>query len=588
MKLIRLQGSIVDRGRSTVHSESRFRGLRAKRVILGISPFFILISFWVLLYGPYILFGGFVRDDFGFLLQPRGSERYLGWLDQPRGFANYVEFQSFVSSFRTMTGRPIAAVLHGLVYWFFGTRPWPYHLVNLVLFLASVLLVYAAVRNIISKDIAILTAIFAFVYPAASGTVFSSLMMNSNLAGAFWALALYLDSIRHEYYQGWKEFAVFLFLLLSALSYESFIPLFMVNILVRLVARKQWPPSWLQLLKESSRVLIVYLLIGAYRGFAEKLLFTDPIRAIQVSPPAELLARFFQVMSLGVRENLVRSLVISKHSLPNLALLSWPRLLITLASMIFLSVYLVFAIQAQSRFSLIGQEDKKQLAWTNWIPGEIAPLLYVLLAAIVIYVAADLIFVFSGYTPNSAGFESRTQGGIRFAVAFLIATGIKFFYQSFPHGYLKQFVVLCAIGLSLLFTFSIVGQSEAWIFAARYNDFLLQKMDRAIRHSELDQQSAFTLIAELPTTFPHQVNEEPIFGETWDIAPALSLLYPESDIRANVYESATTVLQTDQVIFHGYWEARYPFYVYRFSDDHIYLVNTAQDFRNLFPEETSK
>jgi hypothetical protein len=104
----------------------------------AVSPLALLFGFWMLLYGPYLLFGGFVRDDLGFLTQPRGTERYMGWSDQPRGFENYAEFQSFVSSFPTMTGRPVSAILHGLCYWFLGTTMWPYHLINLVLFFASV------------------------------------------------------------------------------------------------------------------------------------------------------------------------------------------------------------------------------------------------------------------------------------------------------------------------------------------------------------------------------------------------------------------------------------------------------------------
>ncbi|HLO15731.1 MAG TPA: hypothetical protein VK206_12935 [Anaerolineales bacterium] len=548
------------------------------RSVWAVSSFMALFCFWGLLYVPYIVSGGFVRDDFGFLTQTRGSERYLGWLDQPRGFANYAEFQLFVSSFRTMTGRPVSAILHGFCYWFLGSTSWPYHAINLTLFFVSVLFVYKAIANVTSHELAFITAVFALIYPAASGTVFSSIMMNSNLAGVLWSLALFLDSTGKESESRWRDWVVLILLLLSALSYEAFIPLFMVNILMRVATRNEWKLNLVQLLKHSLPILIALLLLGVYRGFAEKMIFENPIADINVPPLTDLTSRFFEMVSLGIREVCIQSIIISVHSLHNLYVLPLPRLIMVFAGLIILSLSLYTNVSSNENFSqslpMANREiDKPELNHTENLPW-----FYAFLAALTIYLISQLIFVFSGYIPNSSGFESRTQGAIRFAVAFLIAAGIKFFYKSFPDYPLKQITILGTISLAMLFTLAIVGQGEAWISAARYNDFLLRKMDSAIRQSKLNEQATFTFIAELPANFPNQVNNEPIFGETWDIAPALSLLYPASNIRANVYEPLGTTIQPDEVIFHGYWEAKYPFYFYRFTDDQIYLIRTAQDF----------
>jgi hypothetical protein len=145
-------------------------------------PAVMVAWLWLALYAPYIRSGGFLRDDLGFVTQQRGAARYLGWLDEPRGFASYPEFQQYVSSFPTMTGRPVSALAHGALYWALGSTIWPYHLINLTLFLASVLLVYAAIRVVLSDALAFLTSAFALVYPSAAGTVFSSIMMNSQFS----------------------------------------------------------------------------------------------------------------------------------------------------------------------------------------------------------------------------------------------------------------------------------------------------------------------------------------------------------------------------------------------------------------------
>ncbi len=570
----------------------RFRSVLLKREMRwAVSPLALLFGFWILLFGPYLLFGGFVRDDLGFLTQPRGTERYMGWLDQPRGFENYAEFELFVASFPTMTGRPVSAILHGLCYWFFATTIWPYHMINLGLFFASVVLVYGAVKNVTSREIAFLTALFALIYPSASGTIFSSIMMNSNLAAVFWSIALYLDSTRKEHESNWKDFAVVVALLLSSLSYEAFIPLFMVNILIRLVRivkRNGIKLDLRQLLKDCAPILTAWLLFAAYRGFAERILFENAVSTISAPSLTVLVSRFFQAIALGMKESFVQSLKISVKSLNNLRLLSWPYLLMVFASL---------AVSSFCISSCVGSNSNLSRRWST-LEGttntcritriKISPWLYVFSLAILIYVASLFIFVFSSYIPNSLGFESRTQGAVRFAVAFLIAVAAKSFYNLLNHSQLKRIVVLGTIVLFVLFTFSIVGQREAWISAAQYNNALLQKMDGAIRRAKLNEQAAFTFVAELPGTFPNQVNAEPIFGEAWDLGPALSSLYPLSNVRANVYEPFGTTIQQDQVIVGGYWAATYPFYFYRFSDDQIYFINTAEDLSRLIAQRILK
>src|SRR5713101_3759808 len=63
---------------------------------------------------------------------------------------------------------------------------------------------------------------------------------------------------------------------------------------------------------------------------------------------------------------------------------------------------------------------------------------YAVAVAAGIYVAANLIFVFSVSIPNSIGFESRTQGGIRFAVALLVAVTAMALYRLSEHTRLRR------------------------------------------------------------------------------------------------------------------------------------------------------
>ncbi len=93
--------------------------------------------------------------------------------------------------------------------------------------------------------------------------------------------------------------------------------------------------------------------------------------------------------------------------------------------------------------------------------------------------------------------------------------------------------------------------------------------------------SAFTLVAQLPAEFPNQINQEPIFGTSWDLSSALSLIYPDIKIDANVLWPPATVVNSDGITIFGYWTAAYPFSFYSYQDDVIYTIASENDWVNV-------
>jgi len=313
------------------------------------------------------------------------------------------------------------------------------------------------------------------------------------------------------------------------------------------------------------------LLFGAYRGVGEKLIFNNAQPTMGLADVQTLAYRLVRAELLGLRESFVQSASISFRSLGNLELLSWQALIVAAGLLIGgAAIYVCVRTDALPNIATPGLATRRGPQRPRWSG--------VFIAAIGIYLLSNTIFVLSFYVPNSSGFESRTQGAIRFAVALVIATGAKLLHHAFVRRRFKELVALGAAALYVIFGASVVGQREAWVAAAQYNAQLLEEMDAAIQRAKLNEQLGFTFVADLPTTFPRQVNDEPLFGQAWDLGPALALLYPRSTVRANVYEPVGTIIQTDKVVLHGYWEARYPFYFYRFGDGSIYSIENARDF----------
>ena len=528
----------------------------------------VLIGVWMLLYVPYILAGGLVRDD-------------LGFLAMPHEFPDYGSFQVQLSSWQTMTARPVSALLHGLCYWFFGSSAWPFHLVNLSLFLASVLFVYRAVSNLIAPDLAFLTAALALIYPCASGTLFSSIMMNSNLAGSCWAAALWLDSTR-PLGEGrrWGGIAVTLLLLVSALSYEAFIPLFAVNILVLLARRGGARMTLRGALRMLAPVGLALLLLLVYRVLLEPRIFETEFSRIKLPDASTGGFEVKRAFGRGITVAFADSIRLSVRSLAHLERVALPYFAVLAPGMIGLGVLTYRRIQSSAGlrhrcpfFDGIFERFGRLRA-ARW------PHLGVFVLAVLIFLLSLSIYVFSDCRASSRGFETRTQGGVRFAWAFVLAAGITSLHQALAWRRWKRLCAAAALVLLGLFMLSIVVQRDAWISASRHNDLMLQRMDRVIRSTGLDALPSFTFLAELPQTFPEQVNREPTFGVPWDLGPALSLRFPEIEIQANVYTPERAAIQPDGVTIDRWWEARFPFFFFRHSTEQIYSIASAQDLHD--------
>lgn len=272
-----------------------------------------LVSTLVVLFGPFVVHGGFLRDDLGLLAYPPRTTTYL-------------QYQALMSSQPTMTGRPMSALLHGVCGWTFGTTAWLYHLVNLTLFGTTVLLVFHALTRILPRRVALMTASFAIVYPCATGNVYSSIMMNSNLAGCFWAGSLVIATLPGR--SIWREPASAAILLLSALSYEAFVPLFLATVLARYRIAPLHMLSWRGLIGPMTPVVAALFLYGVYHAAIEPVLFGTSYSRVSIPAPSELAQRLLNAAFWGTKVAGIDSLRLTLKSIPYVTALPVATLLI--------------------------------------------------------------------------------------------------------------------------------------------------------------------------------------------------------------------------------------------------------------------
>jgi hypothetical protein len=503
----------------------------------------LLLLLIVVLYAPYVGSGGLLRDD-------------LGFVTAPRQFPTYLAFQTHLSSFLTMTARPVSAVLHGVSYWFVGSNASAHHAINLSLFTVSVFLVYWTLRRVTDPWFAFLTCALSVVYPSASGTIFSATMMNSNLAAVFWAAALFLASSRRPI--AVKSFGTVVLLVLSGLSYESFIPLFPATILVgvavhRASSRDEPGPARRQaVLRHGAEVVATLAILGFYRVVLEREVFDTSFSRVAV--PAEPLLRFGNAVVDGARVAIVDGMSISFRALRNIALIPSMQLL-TLIAVVGAGVVAMYHAAVRSTANVARM----------WV------------FAVCLFLAAHAIYSISDYSPTAAGFESRTQGGIRFAAAFALAAagiGCKCF-RSKPLRSIGRAVLASVFAL---LAFGMAGQREGWIGAARHNEATRREISTAMLASDIRDRESITLVANLERRFPEAINKEPVFGTSWDLGPALELAHPDMRIRANVWQANRGYVDSTGLYLDGYWKATFPFYYYRPGLKTLREVVSVQDW----------
>lgn len=185
---------------------------------------------------------GFYSDDWSFLGSlSLSADRSLGGL-----------VQSIYSPNVQM--RPVQLVYLAGLYQLFGERPLGYHWVNAVVFLSGILLFHLVLRKLgLSRTFAIAIPLLYGLMPNYSTNRFWYAAFQANLSLSLYFLSFYsdLEAVESEQAKAWFWRMVSLIsLVTSALAYEVFMPLFLINPLLiwqrdRTVSQSRTLRSWL-------------------------------------------------------------------------------------------------------------------------------------------------------------------------------------------------------------------------------------------------------------------------------------------------------------------------------------------------------
>jgi hypothetical protein len=129
--------------------------------------------------------------------------------------------------------RPVHAVELGSLYWLFGPNPFGYHVVQTAVLATIAVLFYLVLRRLHQPRLLALAAPAVYLTsPSYSAARFWYTDFVAALSGLLWFATVYMDlrSVRARPSRWWMWRVASLFTLLaSALAYEVFLPLFVIN-----------------------------------------------------------------------------------------------------------------------------------------------------------------------------------------------------------------------------------------------------------------------------------------------------------------------------------------------------------------------
>lgn len=357
-----------------------------------------VISVSFMLYLPAL---GFYSDDWIFLsLLHLSEDQSLGGL-----------YQALYAGDIVIRQRPLQMVYLVVFYWLFGLEPVYYHLANAVALIANGILLYLSVRGLRqSRWIAVVVPLVYLLLPHYSTDRLWIAAHQATFSISFYLLSLYADIRALQAYPlhwRWKLVGS-LALLLSGLSYEVAIPLFLLNPF--LVWYGSSPTDRTASNGEQGHRKFLRLFAANFLAFALILVFKALV-TVRTNVEADLFSHLVFLITGAARVNFVTYGLglpyllawIASHQ-PN-----WMLIAVTAVIWLFVFRYLYsLAPQADSDFS----ETKK---WRAFI-----------LLGLIVFALGYSIFVLNAdlwFTSTSLGNRIAIAGAIGVALVFVGAAG---------------------------------------------------------------------------------------------------------------------------------------------------------------------
>jgi hypothetical protein len=473
-----------------------------------VIPLALCLVLIVVMYGPFMLGGGFIYDDWS--VWDLGKKSH-GFVD---AYRNY---------FGAFSDRPAAPVYYALISKFVG-HFFAYSLLDTVLWVAAVLIVARVLGKQFGHRAAVLFAPFALLPTLSSTIVFSPAMQSIGaLSILLWAISFLILDDAIDKKSVWLVFAAALPTLLMLATYEAALPLLVLSVawpLVRAARRLFWLNLALVALALVAMVVYQKIIAPPLFGDISRLRATDPSQFLSLVAANTYSLAYMMCFRIP-RFFLQGALELIHHGSPA-AQIEWS-----------IATTLYVALLA------IPTKDAKH-----------SPLLSLVLwmgAIIVAIFAVGVMHAGSLMGPTYIGYTNRGAAAMSILVPLLVALFADFAGTISPSA--RRLILGLSVLLFAGYAVSFIAQSENYIAAEQVRNRIYAEI---VAETAPNQQNA--VIADVPQFLPYNYNDETIFyRDLGEFGAFLSFrsqgtLRGEIITREKMCESATHIDITDSTV----------------------------------------
>lgn len=505
---------------------------------------------------PYIQKLGFYSDDWAFLARLH--------LSHARSFIELLD-----AFFRhNLWMRPVQGLYLSELYNLFGINPFGYHLVNTIVICLGIILFYLTLVELgLPRLIALAAPVVYALLPHYSTDRFWYSAFQAPLSMTFYFLSLYCDlrTVRSEsqHLWIWKLLAL-ISLLVSTLSYEVFIPLFLLNPFLVLYSNRTQPNNKYT---NPKTILIIFgclnlsalIIVSVYKAA-----ITSRITPHSLTEQLSWFANFFKDVTVtavtgdfGFRLPAVLLKILRDYPDPYIFCTGFAVGLIVFW-------YLCRAVNTSE------EELTGKFAMPN-----------IMLFGLLLFGLGYSIFITNQNADTSAtGICNRVTIAAAAGLALVLTGGFGWLttwipYRTWRTGFFcASIALLCASGFIIINTLSLF-----WATAAQRQQIVMKD----ILSSVPALPSGSTLIIDGICRY---VGPAPVFETQWDVTGALRLIYQDPSLRGNV-ASTDLEIRDDGLYSKIYGTTLGPYiyqnlFIYNHQRKSIYSLTDANSARHYF------
>lgn len=458
---------------SNPNTSIAFKQASLPRMLAGL----LLFTFIAMIYLPLILHGGIIVDDWGDIYPTLSCQNF---------------YECYQSWFPLFSNRPLAPLPITSLTMLFGLHFSYYLLLNSLVFLLAL-----AITALIIVSIAGVYEAFIFLFlaciPIIALPVIASPINQSTATFAFlyWSLSL---ALLQRYCLTRSKLAyitAYGLLLCSFLTYEVILPLLSLTFLLPYILNNE------NLKLSPKKYLIKYLL---------------PILLVLVT--VTIWQKVLAPRLFGIDHSRLALTINSIYA----STISWIDVFINQIPNLFLktkSFYNPFTLITAVIFSLglcfayYGSVKPNKPAKLN---------LRYFFAGALCLAGSSFIFILSGTTAESGGYQARGLSSTWFAIALLLS-GV----AGLLHHRIARIVYLAFLLIfGLLSTLSFSIQRDGYIQSWRLQNTILSNVLELGKEYELPRGAI--ILGIVPQFIPNNYNDEIVFSQPWDFGAALSIL----------------------------------------------------------------